>query len=369
MPTLTRIANNTSEKKASIQVGDAVTVRRMEKMDGESRSGFKSRNQFAGLRGVVKERDTDRWSVQFDDHNMIRKFKSCDLEKIVINDEDKENRRPAKIARRESNHPQGAVALASAGAKKETDLIAKIAKSEHRPSASPPGVVPPASFVPHFARRLPKTENYVEAILNDGTNSIQLFVPNDSNAGAAGLDLAKTLFEHNHILIRKFTLAKADGSLATAEEISSEFLRLVETQPLFVNYWSRGFASSGWNNNRMMSLIRNHSPLLSQIFDSLGQEFNLDKTWLGANESGYQDWHGDGGSNEAILGRGIGTLLSVNKFMWFRDKTTGASFGLRMQHCSAIFMSRVGSGMEGNMQHCVTGAEKTYLFAADIMKK
>ena len=89
----------------------------MEKRDGESRSAFKSRNQFAGQRGVVMERDADRWSVQFDGHNMRRKFKSCNLEKIALNNEDKENRRPGKIARlitKASSAPASALNVAPA---------------------------------------------------------------------------------------------------------------------------------------------------------------------------------------------------------------------------------------------------------------
>jgi hypothetical protein len=47
----------------------------------------------------------------------------------------------------------------------------------------------------------PKIKEYAEAALNNGTQSIQIFVPNDSDAGAMGLKLSKTLFGGNHILI------------------------------------------------------------------------------------------------------------------------------------------------------------------------
>ena len=92
------------------------------------------------------------------------------MEKIVLNDEDKENRRPGKIACREENRQQ-------------------VIATEHHPSgvlpASAPGVVP-ASFVPSFAARLPKIKDYVEVTLKNGSQSIQLFVQNDSKAGATG---------------------------------------------------------------------------------------------------------------------------------------------------------------------------------------
>jgi hypothetical protein len=55
--------------------------------------------------------------------------------------------------------------------------------------------------------------------------------------------------------------------------------------------------------------------------------------------------------------------------MWFRDKSTGASFGLNVEHCTAIFMSRVGSGMEGNAQQRITGAEKSDISAMDFASR
>lgn len=73
---------------------------------------------------------------------------------------------------------------------------------EHCPSAVLPasassGALPavPNRFVPSFAARLPKIEDYVEATLKDGTKSIQIFVSNNADAMAAGHKLAKCLFE------------------------------------------------------------------------------------------------------------------------------------------------------------------------------
>jgi hypothetical protein len=87
---------------------------------------------------------------------------------------------------------------------------------EHCPSALAPSVpivasAPsfhplPALPVPSFSARLPKIENYVKVTYNNGTHSA---------AGPAGLELAKTLFEHNRIALKKFTIADDMGSLAT----------------------------------------------------------------------------------------------------------------------------------------------------------
>jgi hypothetical protein len=118
----------------------------------------------------------------------------------------------------------------------------------------------------------------------------------------------------------------------------------------------------------MLQILREHSPPLAQFFEAFGEEFTVSKAWIGANESGYQDWHGDGSRRE-VIGRGIGSLLSYNKMMWFRDKVTGASFGLRVEHCTTIFMTRAGSGMDGNIQHSITGAEKSFLLAMDLAPK
>jgi hypothetical protein len=48
---------------------------------------------------------------------------------------------------------------------------------------------------------------------------------------------------------------------------------------------------------------------------------------------------------------------------------TGASFGLRVEHCTTIFMTRAGSGTDGNVQHNITGAEKSFLLAMDLAPK
>ena len=69
-----------------------------------------------------------------------------------------------------------------------------------------------------------------------GTQLIKIFLPNDLARGATGLELVKTLFSGNHIVMQKFTLANASGSLASADEINAELLHLIKETPLLVCY-------------------------------------------------------------------------------------------------------------------------------------
>eukprot|EP00984_Skeletonema_dohrnii_P036516 scaffold37567_cov272-Skeletonema_dohrnii-CCMP3373.AAC.2 len=149
--------------------------------------------------------------------------------------------------------------------------------------------------------------------------------------------------------------------------IAGMMMHMISSMAVFVIYFARGAAASGFDWKRLYATLMKY-PFFRTIIRKIEENYVLARLGMIWNESGDHRWHSDSFQERTDF-RGILSLLSSVKIMWFRDTRTGAQFGITVPHSAFIVLTRYGSGAEGSLEHKVTGAGNSAIFTFDFRPK
>ena len=127
-------------------------------------------------------------------------------------------------------------------------------------------------------------------------------------------------------------------------------------------YLSRGAISSFMNVPRTKELLSTN-PYFKWLLDTMYSHFFVRHFWVLANKSGSHPYHFD---KFLALFRLIISLGCYGKMMWFKDKDTGASFGLSIPHGAVVVLSRFGGGITSNIVHCIRDGNNSWIIVFEL---
>lgn len=172
----------------------------------------------------------------------------------------------------------------------------------------------------------------------------------------------------NYLVCLFFVNPILGGVMCCGWYIARMLTHMMNSMRVFVVYYARGAASSGWDAKRLYNILKEEYGYFRTIIQKIEENYVIMRLGMIWNESGKHDWHSDSFQRRTDY-RGILSLLSSNKIMWFRDTVTGAQFGITVPHSAFIFLTRYGSGAEGSLEHKITGADNSAILVFDCAKK
>ena len=170
---------------------------------------------------------------------------------------------------------------------------------------------------------------------------------------------------------------------------------------LCLQYYSRGGGVSGgfgaFGRDRLYKILYT-TAVFRRFLLCLWSMFYVTTMWMFINLSGEHPWHCDGFTGNAThryvycfiillclwymstacysynstlhvsfflwYYRMIITIGGRRKIMWF--KYGSRKFGVCLRHLDCVIISKQGAGVEGGIEHCIEGAEHSWIWAFDV---
>lgn len=142
------------------------------------------------------------------------------------------------------------------------------------------------------------------------------------------------------------------------------FLHLCVHFGMCGKYYLRGCLTSGLASTRT-ELILTTFDYFAWLLVAIKASGDIINLWVTCSDSGVVDPHQDKfrKSYKCARYRKLTNFGNWKKVMWFRDKETGAMFGIAVPHATMVRLSQYGSGHIGPIEHWVTNGHYGWVIA------